>query len=97
MFKELYEAIRRGNLEAAGQILRDASTSASILQERDEWGITLLHWAASLGNALMVELLIRNGAPVNARGSDGWTPLRWALFLNKSEAVQTLVRHGART
>jgi len=48
---------------------------------RNRCGWTPLHYAASSHNSIVADLLIRNGAHVNARESmDGWTPLHVALL-----------------
>jgi Ankyrin repeat len=44
-------------------------------------GQTSLHWAAGGAHVETVEILVRHGAPVNARDETwGVTPLRWALY-----------------
>jgi ankyrin repeat protein len=70
-------------------------------------GETGLHWAAFAGNAEIVDLLLRAGAPVNAKDqSHGGTPLGWAVYgwnnpapepkdARYYEAVELLVRAGA--
>ena len=40
--------------------------------------LTALHCAAAQGHQPMVQLLIREGANVDAEDMDGWTPLHWA-------------------
>ena len=44
---------------------------------RDRAGRTPLHMAAMRGHREMAEVLLSNGALVNACDGDGWTPLRW--------------------
>jgi hypothetical protein len=49
------------------------------LATESEWGGTPLHWAAWNGRADLVTLLVRAGAPINARDSAyGSSPLAWA-------------------
>ena len=43
----------------------------------------------------MAELLIANGADVNAKDIDGWTPLRKAAFYGHREIVELLIANGA--
>ena len=42
-------------------------------------GNTALHWASAFADAEMIKLLIKKGAQVNARNSDGATPLHDAV------------------
>ena len=54
---------------------------------------TALHWAASIGAADYVELLLKIGANANLPDAEGKLPLHWALSLQKSqnEKVWTLL------
>jgi ankyrin repeat protein len=52
-----------------------------------------LHHAARLGHKETVELLIAEGADVNAKFKDGETPLDWA----DGETADLLRKHGGKT
>ena len=55
-----------------------------------------LHLAVRLGNYLMVELLLRKGADVNAKTLTGRTPLHTAVETQRGEeVVSLLLREGA--
>jgi len=59
---------------------------------------TLLHLAARAGLAEMVELLISEGADVNAEAQDGATPLHettYWLYAGGPEVAAVLLAHGA--
>ena len=56
---------------------------------------TLLHSAAQLGNAKIIQLLIENGACVNCVDDEGDTPLMIATLFNRVEAVKQLLAAGA--
>jgi hypothetical protein len=43
----------------------------------------------------VADLLIKNGAEVNARDKDGWTPLRVAAYNGRAEVVKLLLEGGA--
>ncbi|MFQ5937143.1 MAG: ankyrin repeat domain-containing protein [Acidiferrobacterales bacterium] len=58
-------------------------------------GVTPLHWAATGGHRTSAELLIAEGANVNAKSADGTTPLAVARLLRHQEIVNVLQRHGA--
>ena len=53
-----------------------------------------MHLAADGGHEEIVELLIANGADVNAKDDDGYTPLHYALRLRK-EVAELLISKGA--
>jgi ankyrin repeat protein len=55
-------------------------------------GDTCLHIAALAGNFRAVQLLVREGLDVNAKGDMGYTPLQYALT---AEIVQFLLASGA--
>ncbi|MEO1980627.1 MAG: acyltransferase family protein, partial [Fuerstiella sp.] len=58
-------------------------------------GATALSTAAAHGNVAAIELLIDNGADVNARNRDGATPLHAAAMYGRAAAVRVLIQHGA--
>ncbi|MEO2018734.1 MAG: acyltransferase family protein [Fuerstiella sp.] len=58
-------------------------------------GATALSTAAAHGNVAAIELLIANGADVNARSRDGATPLHAAAMYGRAEAARVLIQHGA--
>jgi len=49
------------------------------VESRTELGRTALHCACSFGNRHLVELLISNGANVNATDNEGYTPIFLAV------------------
>lgn len=54
------------------------SRSAELLQSCDRYGKTGLHIAAMHGHYQMVEILLGQGAEINAADKNGWTPLHCA-------------------
>ena len=90
---------RKGNIEAVKQHLA-AGTDVNLISDGIEK--TALHDAALEGHKEIVELLIDNGANVNAKNTIGETPLHQAvsrevvelLIANKAK-VNTLNRLGA--
>ena len=85
----IIQAVFYGNIEAVKQHL---AAGVDVNAKSDKLGTTPLHYAAKRGEKEIAELLIANGADVNARGMMGWTPLSWAA--NK-EIAELLIAKGA--
>jgi ankyrin repeat protein len=68
------------------------------LSFRDEEGYTVLHAAIERSSAdryEVLDLLLRNGAPVNAHGINDWTPAHMAAVREDIDALEVLMRFGA--
>ncbi len=63
----------------------------------DSRGYTAMLWAAQKGNIDIVNLLIKNGANIEAKheASRGYTPLIVAAINNHIEVAKMLIEHGA--
>ncbi|KAJ3008043.1 UNVERIFIED_CONTAM: Carrier protein, mitochondrial, partial [Siphonaria sp. JEL0065] len=61
----------------------------------DSNGWSPLHIASHAGNASLVQLLLDNGARIEATTEQKWTALHFAAFDGHSEVVETLLQHGA--
>ena len=53
--------------------------------------------AAYLGHQNVAAILLKNGADINIRSSDGRTPLIWTAFRNHKRLAQFLLENGATT
>ncbi len=53
--------------------------------------------ATQNGHKEIVELLVVNGADVNAKGEKGKTPLDWAIYFKHPETADLLRKHGGKT
>ena len=84
----LLTAVRRNNPAAVEQRLAAGVSPAAV----DHKGWSALHFAVFNGNAAVARVLLRHGAPVDARTDVGSTPLLWA---NRVECCRLLLLAGA--
>ena len=57
---------------------------------------TPLHAAAFANTCEVAEVLLQNGAAIDAKGDNGGTPLHNAAFANACEVAEVLLRNGAK-
>ena len=92
----LLQSIIDGNVEAVKQHLADG---ADVNVKNEARGLTPLHFATQNGQKEIVELLIADGAYVNAKMNNGMTPLDCSALIppssNKTEIVDLLSKHGS--
>jgi len=65
-------------------------------EDGDVSGMTLLMTAASSGSLLLVDMLLRRGAKVDARTSNGWTALMHAALSGHERVVHRLLLAGSK-
>jgi hypothetical protein len=61
-----------------------------------KFGITPLHLAAALGRQDLIEILIQQGAEIDAKDEMGWTPLLFTAFASNPAAELKLRQLGAK-
>ena len=89
---DIWEAARTGNIEAVKQHIA-AGTDLNVKGDR---GITPLLVAVMNGHKEITELLIAEGADVNAQDNDaGWAPLHAAARKGLKPVVELLIAAGA--
>ncbi len=89
---DLKEALRKATESGKGRDFLWLLERAELSQgEKNE----LLHLAAERGEALLVYLLLREGADEDARDGDGRTPLHKAAEEGHVEVAKVLLKHGA--
>lgn len=86
----LHEAIIAGNLEDFRALIGSESAAKDV-DISNKFGDTALHFAATSENYAFVEALIKIGANVNARNSNGCTPLHEAILWNNKNMVGELL------
>ncbi|QDT45248.1 Ankyrin repeats (3 copies) [Gimesia alba] len=85
-------SIEYGTFEEVQQALQENPDS---IHEPTEFGNMPLHLAVHQGKIKEVELLLKSGADMNARGDYGETPLHVALKDERYELVRLLLTNGA--
>ena len=89
--KNLIDAVRYNNYEAAVQFLNDGADVNATVYPKD----TALHLAVHR-DIKFVQLLIDHDADVNVQNHRGRTPLASAASSGKAEIIRLLIKHGAK-
>lgn len=88
----LLKAVQEDNLELAKNAI---TAGADVNLRGDEHGRTPLMLAAGNNSVALVQLLIKNGAEVDAKSDYGGTALIRAAFRNSLDVARFLIGHGA--
>lgn len=86
--------------ELAGQVVSAAPAATALARSEPEptraaAPVLPLHDAAGTGQTAQVDVLLQQGAPINARDPAGRTPLMLAAIQGQASVVQQLLRAGA--
>jgi len=90
---KMAQAIREDRADALAKMV---SANSKLLQARDAYGCTALHWAAHSGATACLRLLMTQSA-VDVDAKDTWeeTPLHFAARQGSVAACELLLFHGA--
>lgn len=88
----LMQAALSDQIEIAQYLLKQKADSTLYTYKTLE---TALHYAALFCNVEFVQLLVENGAHINAQNSEGSSPLFLAVQMGKFEVVYYLLEKGA--
>ena len=96
----LQEALSQAACRGDPHALRNCLQRGADMNERDAWGQTALHWAASAptpseGQPSAVDTCLTFGAPANQKNIVGMTPLHWASAWGRLPAAKALLQAGA--
>ena len=86
--KNPFDWVKENNIDKLKKLERGK------LQDKDEDGMTLLHWAADRGHREIAKYLLEQKLDVNARDSEGQTALHYAASCGHLEVVRVLLDHG---
>ncbi|MBI4399674.1 ankyrin repeat domain-containing protein [Candidatus Micrarchaeota archaeon] len=89
--EELFEAVKKGNLEAAKKAIENGADVHVRTTDND----SLLHFAAFNGYYELSELLLDKGVDVDARDKHEWTPLHDAASRGHYRIARLLLERGA--
>jgi len=87
-----WKALAAGDRQAVVNLL---TTEPDLLRARDDEGDTCLHIVAREDDTDLLELLVKKGADINAKGRVQSTPLGTSLAHNKPKAAEWLIDKGA--
>lgn len=86
--KNSFDWVKENNVEKVKKL------EPGEIMEKDENGMTLLHWAADRGHQEIAKYLLEQKLDVNARDSEGQTALHYAASCGHLEVVRVLLDHG---
>lgn len=91
--KNLFDWVRQGKLD---NIKRHSKET--IIEIRDENGLSVLHWACDRGHLDVTQFLVNQiGMDVNIRDDEKQTPLHYAAACGHIEVCTFLIKSNART
>lgn len=84
-----------GKHSALAQLLIRKGANVNRKMSAKPGGDSPLHLAAATNQTNLVTFLLKNGADVNSRNTNGFTPLHWSAFQGYKEVSAILLNHGA--
>lgn len=93
--KTAFDWVKEGNMTTLKSLLEVGGDRD--LNEQDDDGMTMLHWASDRGHSDIIEILLARGANINAQDNMKQTALHYACSCNHVEAVRLLVSRNADT
>lgn len=89
----IISAVKRGDEEAVKKLLIENPTVAN---SHNKDAATPLMYASMLGHLVLVEILLEQGADINAKDYDnGWTALMQATYYGQAQIAKYLIKRGA--
>ena len=101
-YTALMKASANGEIERVRCLINANKDDLKYINAKElEHGATALIYAAFSGREIVAEVLIKNGADVNAVNGEvvglpqGWTPLMFAAKMGHIDVVEVLIKNGA--
>ncbi|KAK0051066.1 26S proteasome non-ATPase regulatory subunit 10 [Biomphalaria pfeifferi] len=91
---ELFQIIRESSLSELVSLMKTLKDAQSILNVKDDTGISPLHITSRFNKAEAAEILLQHGADPNISASRG-SPLIVACRFKHEEVVKVLIKYGA--
>ena len=88
----IHGAVMVGNID---WVIKHLEAGADVNAKNERDGRTLLHYAARNGDKEIAEILIAEGADVNAKNDNGQTSLHFAAIGGYMEIAKLLINNGA--
>ena len=95
-------ALEKQRLEQQAALAKERREQAALEKQQQEQQAVLekagaysLHDAASKNAYEAVEVLLKQGADINAQDKHGWTPLHHAAWNNAADTAEVLLKQGA--
>ena len=88
MAAEIHDAVRQGDAAVVARLLKKNPKLVNLADEK--LGATPLYHAVDTGNPAMVEILLKAGAKVNVKTTDGMTPMLRAAVIAHPESMAGL-------
>jgi len=90
--KTIFDWVKDGNKQRVSNMIE---SEPQFVNETDESGMFLIHWAADRGDVEMIELLINGGSLLNVIDDAGQTPLHYASACGHRDCINLLKTKGA--
>lgn len=96
--KGLVDYVKEGNTEKVSSILSryDSVTVEKVLNDLDEHGLNLAHWAADRGFIDILRVLLKYGLNVNITDTENQTALHYAVSCGHVDCTELLLANGAK-
>ncbi|KAJ2958688.1 hypothetical protein NQZ79_g5710 [Umbelopsis isabellina] len=89
--QDIFYFAREGDVSKLNTCFNKAYDS---INDRDDQGLTALHYACDGGHLDIIKLLVEKGADVNSLTNEHETPLHYACLSERAEAAQYLIDNG---
>jgi ankyrin repeat protein len=95
-YTPLYMAVKNNNLSIVNAILAELNNIPNIIEEKYDYGSTLLWKAAEMNNVNIVQSLINYGANIESINDYNTTPLQIAFKKDSLLSAKVLIFNGAK-